>query len=105
MLSSWISFQKAFDSVLHKRLLYKLSTFGIHGKFLRWIENFLLHRKQKVVLNGCHSIPSVVVSGIPQGSILGPLLFIKFINDLPLAADSLVYMFADDIKITRVIKC
>jgi len=100
----YLDFQKAFDSVPHKRLLRKLSTFGIHGKLLKWIENFLLHRKQKVVLNGFHSKPSAVVSGVPQGSILGSLLFIMFINDLLLAVDSPVYIFADDTKIIRVIK-
>ena len=63
----------------------------------------MLHRNQSVVLNGYHSKPSDVVSGIPQGSILGPLLFTIFINDLPLAADSPVCMFVNDAKIIHVI--
>ena len=68
------------------------------------VRSSLAPHKQKVVLNGFHSKPSAVVSEVPQGSTLGPLLFIMFINDLPLAVDSPVYMFADDTKIIRVIK-
>ena len=76
----YLDFQKAFDSVPHQRLLHKLTVFGICGKLLKWIENFLTHRKQEVVLNGCHSHSSPVISGVPQGFILGPLLFIMFLH-------------------------
>jgi len=101
----YLDFQKAFDSVPHKRLLCKLATFGVQGKLLKWIENFLTNRQQQVVLNGCLSHTAPVISGVPQGSVLGPLLFIMFINDLPSAVSSSIFMFADDAKLFRVIKC
>ena len=95
----YLDFSKAFDTVPHKRLLNKLQANGIEGNILKWIESFLTDRKQRVKTNSSYSTYSSVKSGIPQGSILGPLLFIIFINDLPECVESLCKIFADDTKI------
>ena len=99
----YLDFQKAFDTVPHQRLIQKLSSFGIHGKVLQWIKDFLKDRTQ-VVLNGKKSNTIPVKSGVPQGSVLGPILFTMFVNDLPSVVSSPVYMFADDTKIFRVVR-
>ena len=95
----YLDFKKAFDSVPHERLLIKLLSYGIAGPVLRWIRDFLTHRKQKVRVNKVFSKESDVLSGIPQGSILGPILFTMFINDLPDCVDSTCKIFADDTKL------
>ena len=100
----YLDFQKAFDTVPHQHLLQKLISFGIHGNLLEWIKNFLSNRKQQVVLNGYKSPSSPVSSGVPQGSLLGPLLFTMFVNDIPSIVSSPVFMFADDTKIFHVIR-
>jgi len=71
---------------------------------LKWIENFLTNRQQQVVLNGQLSHVAPVISGVPQGYVLGPLLFIMFINDLSSVVSSSIFMFADDAKIFKVIR-
>ena len=81
-----------------------MESYGIKGKMLKWIESFLSKRTQ-VVLNGYKSGHKEVTSGIPQGSVLGPLLFAIFINDLPDQVNSEIFLFADDTKIFRNIKC
>ena len=98
---AYLDFQKAFDTVPHRRLLLKLKTYGIQGNCLSWIEDFLSSRYQTVTINGEKSQPRDVTSGIPQGSVLGPTLFTIFINELPSIVESLVYLFADDTKIFR----
>ena len=95
----YLDFRKAFDSVPHKRLILKLQSYGISGKLLYWIENFLTERTQRVRINDKLSSKTKVLSGIPQSSILGPILFTIFINDLPDEVKSICKIFADDTKI------
>ena len=87
---------KAFDKVGHQRLIRKLKFYGIHGLTSQWIHSFLSNRTQSVVLDGSSSYTADVISGVPQGSVLGPCLFLYFINDLPTALTSKVRLFADD---------
>nr|VZH94046.1 unnamed protein product [Spirometra erinaceieuropaei] len=97
-------FKKAFDSVPHQRLLHKLSRIGVRGKLLKWIENFLVGRSQTVRLGGQHSAEVTVTSGVPQGSVLGPILFLIYIDDCIHGLDCRIAMFADDIKLWTVIR-
>ena len=95
----YFDFKKAFDRVPHKRLIYKLKCMGIQGKVLNVISDFLMNRLFRVCVEGNFSNFMKVLSGIPQGSVLGPLLFILFINDLPDCIKSFIKIFADDLKI------
>ena len=95
----FLDFAKAFDKVPHARLLQKISALGIQGKLHMWIKNWLQDRRQRVVLNGHISTWEAVGSGVPQGSVLGPLLFTIFINDIDENLTNRLLKFADDTKI------
>ena len=95
----YLDFQKAFDKVPHIRLINKLKALGIGGNVLNWIREWLKDRVQRVVINGEKSDWAHVSSGVPQGSVLGPILFIIYINDIDESILSLILKFADDTKL------
>ena len=91
-----LDFSKAFDKVNHEKLFYKLHRYGVRIKTLSWIKAFLNGRSQTVVLEGDQSEEVPVTSGVPLGSVLGPIRFLVYINDLPEKVKSSVRLFADD---------
>ena len=102
--SVYSDISKAFDKVWHKGLLYKLKSMGISGDLFNLLENYLSGRLQRVVLNGQTSSWRPFLAGVPQGSILGPHLFLVYINDLPNELKSNVKLFADDTSLFTIIK-
>ncbi len=102
----FLDFAKAFDKVPTRRLLAKLEAHGVEGKVHRWIAAWLENREQRVVLNGEASTWSKVLSGVPQGSVLGPILFLIFINDIDqqVGRNTTIKKFADDTKLGKLIE-
>ena len=102
----YIDFSKAFDTISHRKLLHKLTNYGISGNILQWFSSFLCDRKQRVKIGDVYSSYASVSSGVPQGSCTGPLLFILYANDLPdshQGSETMVCLFADDTKLSRVL--
>jgi len=102
---AYCDFMKAFDKVSHVKLIHKLKMYNFGQKYIDWIKAFLSNRKQRVLVNGSSSEWKSVTSGIPQGSVLGPICFVLYINDLPssIPNESEIFLFADDTKIFRQI--
>lgn len=100
----YTDFMKAFDKVPHQRLMKKIENYGIKDPVLGWIRDFLSDRYQSVAINNIYSDWKEVISGIPQGSVLGPILFVLYINDLPNMVESEAYLFADDTKVFKIIE-
>ena len=98
-----MDFAKAFDKVPHRRLLHKLQYYGIRGSTHKWINSWLSGRTQQVVLFDQASYPVPVLSSVPKGLVLGPVLFLIFINDLPDNISSSLRLFADDCVLYRSI--
>ena len=104
----YTDFEKAFDKVPHHLLLKKLQSYNLNVNVIQWIRSFLCYRKQRVKINGCYSEWAEVISGIAQGTILGPILFIIYINDLPEICEQFarIYLFfADDAKLFKHVIC
>jgi len=95
----YLDFKKVFGRVSHKRLIIKLASLGISDKLLDWIREWLKNRYQRVVINGMNSDWISVLSSVPQGPVLGPILFIIYINDLDVDIKNAIFKFADDTKL------
>ena len=99
-----LDFSKAFDTVAHRRLLRKLNHYGVRGNAYKWITQWLLERRQRVVVDGETSSNEEVISGVPQGTVLGPLMFLLYINDIGHNISSSIRLFADDCLLYREIR-
>ena len=99
----YTDFQKAFDTVPHRRLMAKLTSYSFCKNALNWIQSFLTGRRQRVVVAGHESTWQWILSGVPQGSVLGPILFLIYINDIVDQLNCNAYLFADDMKIFNAI--
>ena len=100
----YIDFSRAFDSIVHTKLINKLENYGITGKLLNWISSFILDRYQCVAIENCFSSVAKVINSVPQGSVLGPILFTIFTNDIDSVCDghtSSTLFFADDAELYR----
>ena len=100
---AYLYFSKAFNTVPHQRLLMKLSALGVKGNMLKWICSFLSDRKEVVIVDGVKSKPRIMKSGVPQGSCLGPLVFIAYVNNMNFCLDYCkIVKYADDVKAYKV---
>ena len=97
----YIEYRKAFDTVHHGRLFDKLKSYGVDEKITRWVKEFLSQRRMRVGVQGSFSEWIDVLSGVPQGSVLGLLLFLIFVNGLPYWVSNSMWMFANDTQISR----
>ena len=97
-------FSKVFDSLPQRPLLHKSEICVIDGPLFNWFQSFLISRSQRVVLSGSHSLWTLVKSGVPQGTILGPILFIMYVNDISTGVSFTVKLHADDTKLYRKIE-
>ena len=100
----FLDVSKAFDKVWHEGFIHKLKCIGIGGNLLKWLESYLHNRRQRVVINGQASEWSLTEAGVPQGSILGPLLFLIYINDIIKGIICNIFLFADDTSLMKVIE-
>ena len=100
----YFDYKKAFDKVAHHRLLCELKSLGLNSNVICWIEGFLSNRRQKVVINGTKSEWSNVTSGVLQGSVLGPILFLVFVAEITEVVECDMILFADDTKLYRKIE-
>ena len=98
-----LDFSKAFYKVAHARLIHKLDFYGIRGTLLHWINSFLTNHTQQVVVSGDHSSPCLVTSGVPQRSVLGPVLLLMYVNDITENIQSQMRSFADDCLIYHTV--
>ena len=97
----YLDYAKAFDKVDHKLLIRKLHRYSFDPKIIRWIDSFLSDRKQAVVVDGRSSFLAPIISGVPQGTVLGPILFLIFINDIEhCITKSIIRCFADDTRVS-----
>ena len=99
-----LDFSKAFDTVPHSRLLHKLKHYGIDGKLHNWLTTWLTKRTQQVVIDGQTSIHKRVKSGVPQGTVLGPIMFLLYINDIGQNITSKVQLFANNCELLNLHK-
>ena len=100
----FLDISKAFDKVWHDGLIFKLKQNGVSGSLLMFFQNYLNNRQQRVTINGSYSVISAVESGVPQGSVLGPLLFLIYINELEKNIKSNIKFFADDTMLFSIVK-
>ena len=104
--SIYLDYAKAFDKVDHRLLIKKLRLYGINETIVKWIESFLSDRKQAVVVDGQLSFLALIISGVPQGTVLGPILFLIFINDIEhCITNSIIRCFADDTRVSIAVSC